>query len=42
MALTNMRFEQEPNSGPKAGGGSPQLIKNDKKYELRGREENSG
>ena len=41
MALTKIRLEQEPNSGPRAGGDSPQLIKNDEKDELRGREVNS-
>ena len=42
MALTKVRLQQEPNSGPRAGGDSPQLIKTDENDELRGREANSG
>ena len=42
MVLTQVRLQQEPNSGPRSRGDSPQLIKDDEKDELRGREANSG
>lgn len=37
MGLTKAELEQEPKSGPGAGGDSLQLIKNDIKEALKGR-----